>query len=110
MSRKKDVKLTIPSISDPVMSNVLSKIVENLNNIMSELDETKRLIESDAKRNKSISNELDTIGRLRIKKISKREFTIEARTNIGWKEVTLVDSNGENVVSSGQPSVKIRLK
>ena len=96
-SRKDDIKLTLPNISDVTISRALIGIVEAVNNLLSEQEILKNKVTDDARRATSVDSKLDEIGRLRIKKVSEQEYAIQARTEMGWKDLKIYDDAGGEV-------------
>mgnify|MGYP001194920271 FL=1 len=96
-SRKDDIKLTLPNISDVTISRALIGIVEAVNNLLSEQEILKNKVKDDARRTTSVDSKLDEIGRLRIKKVSEQEYSIQARTEMGWKDLKIYDDAGGEV-------------
>lgn len=94
MASKSDIKLTVPRVEDEPTNRVLAKIVEAVNTIMTENSEMKASIAQDAKRKHAIDSKLDTVGTIRIKRLEDHVYTLEIRTERGWKEAIV---NGTNL-------------
>ena len=100
MIKQNDIKLTVPSVKAADVSRALISIVEAVNNLMSNQDKMEKKIIEDSKRRDSIDSSLDKIGTLRIKKLGNQEYTLQARTEAGWKTATIVNDSGEEIANT----------
>lgn len=93
MSNKTDIQLSVPRVDDDKVNIVISRIVDAVNTLMVDKKEMAKAISRDARRKHTVEPKLDTIGTIRIKSLGKNTWTLEIRTEKGWKEAVIDGAN-----------------